>query len=164
MATSFKANCIRASRPHIPLRARPPVCALISLYYPAAVRWLIISIHVDPIDRMQVGWPGPHILKKHLKRFLPSLAHGNSATTIRSICMVRWTTAALPHRHPHMIFWTLRLEHFLYPAFSGARARLEYRSPPETISRANNPNSETLRIRRCSARGMPATSRECVPM
>lgn len=79
-----------------------PVVRLFSARCPSAVRWLVVSIAVDPVKRAAF-WPFSHIAKKILK-VSPALAHSNSTPAVNSISSGFWVRASLDHSDPCAVF------------------------------------------------------------
>lgn len=75
---------------------------------PAAVRWFIVSIGINPIKGS--GWRGAwsEIGQKVLKRSTPSLTDANTTSTIAFKGRVFVTATTIEHSSPRMIFGRIR--------------------------------------------------------
>lgn len=86
----------------------PGVVALLLGRSPSHVGGLIVSVAVDPVNRMVRGWPSPNVSQERSERVTPAVTHTNSAPPVdgeRSIVRIR---AARPHLAPYGILGRVR--------------------------------------------------------
>lgn len=95
---------------------------------PTTVLRFVIAVIVDAVNRMPRGGPLPHIGKECLKRFAPTHAHCNSATSPKMKFALSWVMASFFDASPYFIFTGMghpmsmwRARSFSFPASTGFR-------------------------------------------
>jgi hypothetical protein len=100
---------------------------------PSAIRRLVISIVVYPVDAVLIRRARTHVLIKRLERRTPTLANLNSATTIMTIAGITNGTTSTLHPLPNSVLATLRKTMFFWSHtnifFNETTARASIPSP-----------------------------------
>lgn len=71
---------------------------------PSAIFFGIVSVHIDPVDRMGWGRFFAHIFQKILKRIFPSVTDNNSPSPVVGILTIVGIVAAALHKLPASVF------------------------------------------------------------
>lgn len=71
---------------------------------PLAIGWLVIPMHIYPVDRMLRRRPFPHISKKILKTVPPTVADNNATRSIGRISWIIGIIATKLHFGPSLVF------------------------------------------------------------
>src|ERR1700744_5235894 len=117
---------------------RSAIVALLHIVSPSTVAWFVVSVVIDPIERLFIWRLGPHVSKECVEIVPPSIAHGDSATApIFEMLVVRIKTAVLGVS-PRFIFSFVNLRS---PMLAEA-----FRDPfqPETAAAFDLPVPEVL--------------------
>ena len=72
---------------------------------PSAIRRLIVSVIIDPINTMLAGWSFIHVSKETGERFAPFFTDGNAFATITRVCRIIGIAASLNDIKPGNVFW-----------------------------------------------------------
>lgn len=75
---------------------------------PAAVSWLVITVIVDAINRVFLGWPLAHIGKEVFEGFEPSRTDGNASRSVNSEFLSARHCASLTQITPSVKFRAIR--------------------------------------------------------
>jgi len=72
---------------------------------PSTIGWFVISIIINTINRISLGWSAAHICNKILKTFQPALTYLNASSAIARIFGIMRISAPLFHTRPNTPFW-----------------------------------------------------------
>lgn len=89
-----------ASLGFLPFRWWPPVIGLFASAGPAAVRRLVIAVHVDAIERGLLVRTRTHVAKKNGTRVTPFITHLNATATVVAVTGILRVVTALLHGGP----------------------------------------------------------------
>jgi len=82
---------------------RPRVALLLFSECPSAIARLVVSVVLDPINRVLGRWTRTHIREEGLKRPLPSTADTDAAPAVEVIARMLRVVATLAHAVPDVV-------------------------------------------------------------
>jgi hypothetical protein len=80
-----------------------PVSRLFSICRPSTIGRLVVSVVIDSIKRVFVGWLSPHVGEKAFKAVSPFTTHGNAARAVVFVLRVSWRVAPAEHLLPRFV-------------------------------------------------------------
>lgn len=109
------------------VRRLAPVSGLCARRRPAAVPGLVVSVHVDPIER-RAGGTGSHVCSENAEVRAPLIAHRDPATTVAGVTVVRRVKAPVFGSSPRHVGGV-----GTHPVVSGAFSYLVDFQAPTTL-------------------------------
>lgn len=82
---------------------KPGIAGLLSGQRPSAIARFVVSIVVDAVKRMSLGWTSTHVSEKVFKTVAPPLAHFNSSPPPSGIARIVWVMASKFHLCPDAV-------------------------------------------------------------
>lgn len=74
---------------------------------PSHIGRLVVAVVVDAINRMLPTWPWSNIGVERLERVAPSVADGDTSSSVVGIALKSWIPASVLHANPDSILWRL---------------------------------------------------------
>jgi len=120
---------------YLSIEREKAICASIAVLLchccPTAIRWFVISVIVDSVNRVPGTWPFAHVSEEHSKVVLPALTDMNPTAAVSFVLVVGWVVTAVEHVAVNAVFE--RSERCAVVDSRGATATLTRLSRPKPV-------------------------------